>query len=430
MALQTSGKPIDQLLERVLCMNIINSDYWKEIFRVKTYTEVVDEIYEHVEHVEPWMSGNCRGPSTSFCLLYKLFTLELTAKQVHGLLDHGDSPYIRAVGFLYLRYVAEPKTLWSWYEPYLRDEEVFSPGSGGKETTMGIYIRDLLLGQYYFDSLLPRIPVLVMREMASNLDAMGLPSKPCGVAASLSRLGADEGQRRPPSVKAALSVSFGQRVPHRAATRGSSPVRRGMPLKETSRDAYLKRDAEKERSRDREKEREREKVRDDDRDRDRDRDREHDRLREVDRNRQRDSERARDRDRDRDRDRERSRDGGRQAYARSRSRSPRRERSYDRDRERSRRDDRDRGRDRGPDRRYSSRERSPERGRERGRDVDREDRDRDDTRGAQPGKESAATTNLKKLRDLYGDSGSAPKGGDEKNGGGEDVIRLGGSSWR
>ncbi|KAL6585897.1 hypothetical protein OROMI_002541 [Orobanche minor] len=27
------------------------------------------------------------------------------------------------IGFLYLRYVADPKTLWSWYKPYLKDDE-------------------------------------------------------------------------------------------------------------------------------------------------------------------------------------------------------------------------------------------------------------------------------------------------------------------
>lgn len=28
------------------------------------------------------------------------------------------------IGFLYLRYAADPKTLWSWFEPYIRDDEV------------------------------------------------------------------------------------------------------------------------------------------------------------------------------------------------------------------------------------------------------------------------------------------------------------------
>ncbi|XP_023764685.1 pre-mRNA splicing factor SR-like 1 isoform X3 [Lactuca sativa] len=140
-------KPIDQLLERVLCMNILSSDYFKELYRFKTYHEVIDEIYNQVDHVEPWMTGNCRGPSTAFCLLYKFFTMKLTVKQMHGLLKHPDSPYIRAVGFLYLRYAADPKTLWGWFEPYVKDDEEFSPGSNGRMTTMGVYVRDLLLGQ-------------------------------------------------------------------------------------------------------------------------------------------------------------------------------------------------------------------------------------------------------------------------------------------
>jgi pre-mRNA-splicing factor 38B len=99
MEIQTSGKAIDLLMEKVLCMNILSSDYFKGLYRLKTYHEVIDEIYNEVDHVEPWMTGNCRGPSTAFCLLYKFFTMKLTVKQMHGLLKHPDSPYIRAVSF-------------------------------------------------------------------------------------------------------------------------------------------------------------------------------------------------------------------------------------------------------------------------------------------------------------------------------------------
>ncbi|GAY64109.1 hypothetical protein CUMW_231040 [Citrus unshiu] len=189
--IQTCGKPIDSLLEKVLCMNILSSDYFKELYRLKTYHEVIDEIYNQVDHVEPWMTGNCRGPSTAFCLLYKFFTMKLTVKQMHGLLKHPDSPYIRAamftcwsgseecgflplqrllpqngkglgiplrgphlflewgvgvglplgeistenkIGFLYLRYAADPKTLWNWFEQYLKDEECESLYEMGKMT--------------------------------------------------------------------------------------------------------------------------------------------------------------------------------------------------------------------------------------------------------------------------------------------------------
>ncbi|XP_024448228.1 pre-mRNA splicing factor SR-like 1 isoform X2 [Populus trichocarpa] len=160
MEIQTNGKPIDSLLEKVLCMNILSSDYFKELYRLKTYHEVIDEIYNQVDHVEPWMTGNCRGPSTSFCLLYKFFTMKLTVKQMHGLLKHKDSPYIRAVGFLYLRYAGDPKTLWNWFEPYIKDDEEFSPGTSGRKTTMGVYVRDLLLGQVS-TTLIPFSPVFL-----------------------------------------------------------------------------------------------------------------------------------------------------------------------------------------------------------------------------------------------------------------------------
>ena len=43
------------------------------------------------------MSGNARGPSTAFNLVYRLCQLHPTAKQIRVLLDHKDSPYIRAV---------------------------------------------------------------------------------------------------------------------------------------------------------------------------------------------------------------------------------------------------------------------------------------------------------------------------------------------
>ena len=41
--------------------------------------------------------------SSAYCLLYKLFTLKLTRKQLNGLITHVDSPYIRALGFMFIR---------------------------------------------------------------------------------------------------------------------------------------------------------------------------------------------------------------------------------------------------------------------------------------------------------------------------------------
>ncbi|XP_062179832.1 pre-mRNA splicing factor SR-like 1 isoform X2 [Phragmites australis] len=407
MEIQTSGKPIDLLMEKVLCMNILSSDYFKELYRLKTYHEVIDEIYNHVDHVEPWMTGNCRGPSTAFCLLYKFFTMKLTVKQMHGLLKHPDSPYIRAIGFLYLRYVADPKILWTWYEPYLKDDEEFSPGSNGRNTTMGVYVRDLILGQYYFDSLLPRIPLPVTRQVTANLEKMKLPTKLSGVTGDSSRQGSEDTARRPPSVKASLSVSFGQRAPHRASTRDSSPVRRTVTHDDNRRSFSPSRRSGSHEGPDRDHS-----------------DRELDRS-----NRDRDRDRSsRDRDRDRSsRDWDRDRDKDIRDYHRRERDS--RDRDYRSRHSEERQDDR-RDRDSNRHRRSSSRHRSRSRSRSRSRNEQRSSPFGD----ANKEKTAVVSSNLAKLKDLYGDVTEKKQDGDaeklRRDSCAEEVIRLGGPKWR
>jgi hypothetical protein len=51
-----------------------------------------------VTHVEPWATGTQRIPSSAFCILHKLSTMRLTGRQLRTLLEHGDSPHIRALG--------------------------------------------------------------------------------------------------------------------------------------------------------------------------------------------------------------------------------------------------------------------------------------------------------------------------------------------
>ena len=128
-------------VERVLRSNIVYSDYYRQLCKVTDFMTLVDEMYNEVTHVEPWMSGNARGPSTAFCILYRLFTLApsvasedgesetqmLDDTQIAHLLNHGDSPYIRAIGFLYLRYVCPHKKLITHLEPYFADDERSPP---------------------------------------------------------------------------------------------------------------------------------------------------------------------------------------------------------------------------------------------------------------------------------------------------------------
>ena len=246
-------------------------------------------------------SARCAAPCAAHC------TRKLRA--------HPPAPQI---GFLYLRYVGEPRSLWEWFQEFLRDSEEFAPASDGKTVSLGLYCRELLLDQFYFETLFPRIPEVMSRQIKEGLARLGFATAAVGGAGTgASRRGsqaADEGpSRRPPSVKAALSVSLGQRAPHvahvREAGRGYANVEPGG--KERARSPARQPEA-----------------------RDRERDRERDR----------DRERSRERRRERERERSRSRSPGRDDHSkhrrhhRSRSRERRRERSRSRSRGRDARD--------------------------------------------------------------------------------------------
>lgn len=210
-------------IETVLRKNVVDSEYWRNTCaKLQTWEEVVDQIFYDVTHVEPWMSGNARGASSAFGLLYRLCQLQPSEDQVDALLTHEDSPYIRAVGFLYLRYVGDPKQLWAWLRPHVQDaEEIYPSGDTGSAVTIGDYVRDVFLEQYYFETIFPRVPKPVNDEWVGNLRGMGLPAKALGNGGQggADRRGLDEPNKRPASVKASLSVAFGQRAPNRATAR-------------------------------------------------------------------------------------------------------------------------------------------------------------------------------------------------------------------
>ncbi|XP_049886063.1 pre-mRNA-splicing factor 38B isoform X2 [Pectinophora gossypiella] len=303
-------------LNPLILANIQGSSYFKvHLFKLKTYHEVVDEIYYQVKHLEPWergsrktagqtgMCGGVRGVgaggivSTAFCLLYKLYTLRLTRKQVNGLLQHTDSPYIRALGFMYIRYTQPPADLFDWYADYLDDEEEVDPrAGGGGPTTMGTLVRQMLVKLDWFSTLFPRIPVPIQKQIEQKLA---------------------EHSRQSAATKPVANNY------QRASTAGSGGGGGGGYNPRTEPDRREHDDRDRRDYGDREDKYPKDKFKRDDRERDRDRDRDRERERDRDRDRRDRGDRGGDRDRERDRrdrHREHSRDRHRQ---RSRSRDRR-----------------------------------------------------------------------------------------------------------
>ena len=87
------------------------------------------------------------------------------------MLDHVDSPYIRCIGFLYLRYAVEPSLIFSYMEPYLYDDEPvqISANPARPEGTVGEFVRQLLKSMDYYGTLLPRLPVQIERDVKAKL---------------------------------------------------------------------------------------------------------------------------------------------------------------------------------------------------------------------------------------------------------------------
>ncbi|XP_034945276.1 pre-mRNA-splicing factor 38B isoform X2 [Chelonus insularis] len=318
-------------LNPLILTNILSSHYFKvNLYELKTYHEVIDEIYYKVSHLEPWekgsrktagqtgMCGGVRGVgaggivSTAYCLLYKLFTLRLTRKQLNGLINHPDSPYIRALGFMYIRYTQPPADLFSWYDEYLEDdEELDVKAGGGQIMKMGDILKQFLTKLEWFSTLFPRIPVPIQKDLEHRLSqrfpqqsASARNAKP---PITLNNHGKCSNNSNRKDSSSWRSQQHGKHIADSEADWGEAESHAShwrARSDEDRRDKY--RDRERERRRSRERERSRDRARVDDKKRDRysrrssrDRSRRH-RSRSGSRSRRRDSSRER-RDKYRDR---------------------------------------------------------------------------------------------------------------------------------
>uniref|UniRef100_A0A914E0I1 Pre-mRNA-splicing factor 38 n=1 Tax=Acrobeloides nanus TaxID=290746 RepID=A0A914E0I1_9BILA len=186
--LPTWGNKVTMNLNTLILENILQSTYFKNFLNeITTFDQLKDEIYYNVVHLEPWergtrktqgMTGMCGGVrgvgaggviSTAFCLLYKMFALKITRKQLVSLINNTQSAYLRGMGFLYIRFTQPPQDLWPWFEAYLDDEEEIDPRSGGGDKmTVAQMVKMMLNKLDWYGTLFPRIPVPVQKVIENH----------------------------------------------------------------------------------------------------------------------------------------------------------------------------------------------------------------------------------------------------------------------
>eukprot|EP00347_Sterkiella_histriomuscorum_P018501 403345272 len=163
-------------LPEMIRNTILSCQYFKDLYNLKTFKEVIEEIKTHVSYTEPWIVGANGVPSTLFCCLYKFMLMRLNEKQVQTLLRYKLSPYVRACGALYVRFLSPNDQLFDRLSPYMLDEQSFSYSiEKSQSLTFGEYVERLLSEKNYFSILLPRIPVIQFRELQKKL--LTIPEK-------------------------------------------------------------------------------------------------------------------------------------------------------------------------------------------------------------------------------------------------------------
>ena len=75
-----NGDPSKGNMSDLLRNSILSCQYFKELYQIKTFEGVIEEIKGNVTNAEPWVVGANGVPSTLFCCLYKLMLMRLTEK--------------------------------------------------------------------------------------------------------------------------------------------------------------------------------------------------------------------------------------------------------------------------------------------------------------------------------------------------------------
>ena len=76
---------------------------------------------------------------------------------------------------MFIRFLSPPDQLWERLYLFLMDEDQgmqFTYAADGRQTTIGNFVRDLLAEKQHLNTVLPRIPVLINRDILAKLHSV------------------------------------------------------------------------------------------------------------------------------------------------------------------------------------------------------------------------------------------------------------------
>mmetsp|Transcript_121222 Transcript_121222/g.343021 ORF Transcript_121222/g.343021 Transcript_121222/m.343021 type:complete len:728 (-) Transcript_121222:143-2326(-) len=154
----------------LLLEQILKSSYYRSLSGINLLDEFVQEIVQYCADTMDVYKSTME-PSCFICCVYRLHTMSLQEEELRYITDNQDSPLVRCVGFLFMRYSVPPEELWERLEEFILDDAKIFVRDGGKglSTTIGEYIEGLLLKDKYLSTPLPRIPAAVRRRLEERI---------------------------------------------------------------------------------------------------------------------------------------------------------------------------------------------------------------------------------------------------------------------
>jgi pre-mRNA-splicing factor 38B len=154
----------------LLQTHIVESAHLKALISLETFDELINEMYQFADNIEPYMTNSSTTPSALFCCIYRLFTMAIDSRQLKRLIDNTDNPYVRCSGFLFIRFGLPSEQLFPWLGEYLLDDEELRPAKDSEWfTTVGEFVEGLLSQDKYYSTVLPRLPMSTKRQLEAKL---------------------------------------------------------------------------------------------------------------------------------------------------------------------------------------------------------------------------------------------------------------------
>mmetsp|Transcript_66775 Transcript_66775/g.118172 ORF Transcript_66775/g.118172 Transcript_66775/m.118172 type:complete len:696 (-) Transcript_66775:80-2167(-) len=150
--------------------HVVDSAHFKALLSLESFEQLIDEMKQFAENIEPYMPNSNTTPSALFACLYRLFTMGIDSRQLRKLMDYADNTYIRCAGFLFVRFGLTPDHLWNWLGEYILDDQELRPSKDSeRRTTIGEFVEGLLSQDKYYSTVLPRLPMSTKRLLEAKL---------------------------------------------------------------------------------------------------------------------------------------------------------------------------------------------------------------------------------------------------------------------